>query len=69
MPKRFPIGDRVERARALVRAAAAQRGLNPPRNPSDDDLADPYQGPEAGFAVCGRLVVGSLERPLALLCG
>ncbi len=65
----LPSGDRVERARAVVRGAAAQRGLAPPADPRDDDLADPYQGPEPGFAVCAQLVVGSLERPLALLCG
>ena len=59
--------DPVERARELVRAAAGQRGLVPPASPKDDDLADPYQGPEHGFAVCGDLVQASLQRPLDLI--
>ena len=59
--------DPVERARELVRAAAGRRGLVPPRSPQDDDLADPYQGPESGFAVCGELVQSSLQRPLDLV--
>ena len=59
--------DPVERARELVRAAASQRGLVPPDRPSDDDLADPYQGPVRGFEVCGDLVRSSLQRPLDLI--
>jgi protein-tyrosine phosphatase len=53
--------------REFARLAAGQRGLVPPERPSDDDLADPYQGPERGFAVCGELVTGSLQRPLDLI--
>ncbi|MEO6205353.1 MAG: hypothetical protein ABIO67_08230 [Mycobacteriales bacterium] len=68
-PAGLPTGDRVERARAVVRAAAAQRGLTPPQDPRDDDLEDPYRAPEQAYTACGRLVVSSLERPLALLCG
>lgn len=59
--------DPVERARELVRAAAGRRGLVPPDHPKDDDLADPYQGPEHGFTVCGDLVQASLQRPLDLI--
>jgi protein-tyrosine phosphatase len=66
-PAALTADDPVERARELVRAAAGQRGLVPPERPSDDDLADPYQGPERGFAVCGELVTGSLQRPLDLI--
>ena len=59
--------DPVERGRELVRAAAARRGLVPPETPRDDDLADPYQGPEHAFAVCAQLVQHSLQRPLDLI--
>ena len=68
-PADIPAVDPVERARQLVRAAAAKRGLVPPAHPKDDDLADPYQGPESGFAVCGDLVQASLQRPLDLIAG
>ena len=68
-PADLPTGDRVERARALVRLAAAQRGLVRPDSPRDDDLDDPYQAPESAFTVTGELVVASLRRPLALLAG
>ena len=65
----LPAGDPVERARALVRAAAANRGLVPPQHPRDDDLADPYQAPESAFATCGDLLWTTLQRPLDLLAG
>ncbi|HWG93012.1 MAG TPA: hypothetical protein VNU66_02150, partial [Mycobacteriales bacterium] len=63
----LPAGDAVERARALVRAAAARRGLVPPDRPEDDDLADPYQGPASLFASCADLVAGALRGPVSLL--
>ena len=66
-PGQLTAADPVERARELVRAAAGKRGLVPPQTPKDDDLADPYQGPEHGFVVCGDLVRSSLQRPLDLL--
>jgi protein-tyrosine phosphatase len=66
-PATLPAGDPEARARALVAAAAAQRGLVRPDRPADDDLADPYQGPESGFVTCGRLVRDTLQRPLDLL--
>ena len=62
-------GDRVERAHAVVLAAAGQRGLIRPDRPEDDDLADPYQGPESGFATCGHLLQATLQRPLDVLAG
>ena len=68
-PAALPSGDAVERARALVRAAAANRGLVPPRSPRDDDLDDPYQAPESAFTTCGALVQDTLQRPLDLLAG
>lgn len=66
-PAQLTASDPVERARELVTAAAGKRGLVPPATPRDDDLADPYQGPESGFAVCGDLVRASLQRPLDLI--
>jgi protein-tyrosine phosphatase len=66
-PAQLTAQDPVERARQLVRAAAGNRGLVPPETPSHDDLADPYQGPEQGFAICADLVQRSLQRPLDLL--
>lgn len=62
-------GDLAERARAVVRLAASQRGLVPPRSPRDDDLDDPYQAPESAFRTCAELVVHSLRTPLDLLGG
>ena len=66
-PDRLIATDPVERARELVRAAAGRRGLVPPERPGDDDLVDPYQGPERGFTACGELVHSTLQRPLDLL--
>jgi protein-tyrosine phosphatase len=65
----LPTGDLVERAQAVVAAAASQRGLVRPETPADDDLADPYQGPESGFLACGSLLQQVLQRPLDLLAG
>ena len=66
-PAQLTADDVVERARELVKAAAGRRGLVPPDSPSDDDLVDPYQGPERGFAACGELVTSTLQRPLDLI--
>ncbi len=68
-PAALPTGDVVDRARALVSAAAAKRGLVPPDRPRDDDLDDPYNAPESSFAVCGNLVARTLAGPLDLLAG
>jgi protein-tyrosine phosphatase len=68
-PATLPADDLVERARALVRAAAAQRGLVRPDRPSDDDVEDPYRGPESGFTATAALVHEVLQRPLDLLTG
>ena len=68
-PAFLPTGDPVERARALVRAAASKRGLVPPDHPRDDDLQDPYHAPASAFAACGDLVSRTLTRPLDLLAG
>lgn len=68
-PASLPTGDPVERARALVKAAAANRGLVPPERPRDDDVDDPYQAPASAFATCGALVHSTLQGPLDLLGG
>ena len=68
-PASLPTGDRVERAHAVVSAAAAQRGRVRAEVPEDDDVVDPYQGPESGFTACGRLVQATLQRPLDLFAG
>ena len=65
----LPSGDPVERARALVVAVAAQRGLVPPQRPTDDDVSDPYQAPASAFAACAALVHATLQGPLDLLGG
>ena len=61
--------DPVDRARAVVAAAAAQRGLVRADRPEDDDVTDPYRGPEAGFVACGALLHETLRRPLDALAG
>jgi protein-tyrosine phosphatase len=68
-PAVLPSGDAVARARALVQAAAANRGLVPPERPRDDDLDDPYQAPASAFTTCGALVHATLEGPLDFLGG
>lgn len=65
----LPHGDLPERGRALVRAAAGQRGRTRPESPQDDDLADPYGAPPAAFTACAQVVHSSLQRPLDLLAG
>jgi protein-tyrosine phosphatase len=68
-PAGLPDGDLGERGRALVKAAAAQRGRVVPDRPEDDDLADPYHAPPSVFATCAALVHEVLQRPLDLLAG
>ena len=68
-PAGLPDGDLGERGRALVKAAAAQRGRVVPDRPEDDDLADPYHAPASAFAACAALVHEVLQRPLDLLAG
>jgi len=59
--------DPVERARALVPAAARQRGLVRPDKPTDDDVTDPYGGPAEGYPPTARLIEATLTRWLDLL--
>ena len=66
-PGVLPDGDVGERARALVAAAARQRGLVPPQHPRDDDLSDPYHAPASQFVRCAALIEQALRGPLDLL--
>lgn len=50
-------------------AASALCGRVRPDRPGDDDLADPYRGPQRGSDACARLVAASLRTPLDLLAG
>jgi protein-tyrosine phosphatase len=68
-PAELPTGDPVERARAVVAAAASQRGLVRPEKPGDDDITDPYRGPLTGYVSCAALLHSALQRPLDLLAG
>jgi protein-tyrosine phosphatase len=66
-PAQLPDDDPVARGRAVVRAAAARRGLVPPARPGDDDLADPYHAPASAFALCAQELVAALRGPTSLL--
>jgi protein-tyrosine phosphatase len=68
-PASLPTGDLGERARAVVTAAGAQRGLVRPDRPGDDDVMDPYRGPRTGYVACAALLQATLQRPLDLLAG
>jgi protein-tyrosine phosphatase len=46
--------DAVRRLRALVAAAAAQRGSVKPARPDDDDVADPYRRSAAACRTAGE---------------
>ena len=61
--------DLEDRARAVVEAAASNRGLVRADRPEDDDLEDPYMGPESGYVVCAQLVHDALQPPLDLIAG
>lgn len=61
--------DPEARARALVDTAAGNRGLVRPDAPEDDDIADPYMGPESGYVSCAALLQSVLARPLDLIAG
>ncbi len=65
----LPERDVVVRGRALVRAAAAERGRLAPHSPHDDDVADPYHAPLASFAVCAALIQAAMAGALDLLAG
>ena len=57
------------RIQALVRAAAARRGLNPPRDAADVDIVDPFRGDEAMFDAMAQQVMGALPVVARALAG
>ena len=63
----LPAGDPVERARALVVAAARQRGMVwvPPE---EDDIADPYGRSQAEFEACSAEIAAALDEPMHVIC-
>ncbi|HET6816545.1 MAG TPA: hypothetical protein VFH66_04890 [Mycobacteriales bacterium] len=48
--------DAADRGRAVVDAAASQRGYVRPASPSDDDVADPYRRPIEAFRVAAQQI-------------
>ena len=63
-----PGDDPAERARALVAAAAAQRG-KVWAQPEQDDVADPYGLGASAYDRAFREISEALRRPLALVAG
>jgi protein-tyrosine phosphatase len=61
--------DPVERTRALIQRAVANRGLVLAERPEDDDLEDPYTRPEADYVTCAGLIQEALRHPLDLIAG
>jgi len=51
----------VERARALVEAAAGQRGMVRPGQPADDDVPDPYGRPADAYRLPFALIGEAVE--------
>ncbi|HVV30409.1 MAG TPA: low molecular weight phosphatase family protein [Mycobacteriales bacterium] len=68
-PETLPTGDVAVRGRALVAAAAAQRGLIAAVAPEDDDIPDPFGAKQPAFTTCLSDIAECLRRPLALLTG
>ncbi|WP_354642333.1 protein-tyrosine-phosphatase [Kitasatospora camelliae] len=63
-------GARVtERARALVRAAAALRGWLLAATPESDELRDPYGAPIGMFRNCGGEIYDALDPVVTALTG
>lgn len=67
-PARLAAAPPGARARELVGQAARLRGTIPPSE-TGDDIADPYGGPDDGFAECVRLIEAALDGPLRLILG
>jgi protein-tyrosine phosphatase len=64
-----PSGDPVERMRAIVAAAFANRGLVPLADPADDDIADPYRRSRTVYVRTASEIDAALSVPLGLLAG
>lgn len=65
----LPAGPLPERAAALARAAAGQRGRIRPERPDQDDLPDPIGAPASVFTASAGQIEAALRRPLDLLAG
>jgi protein-tyrosine phosphatase len=61
----LPGGDPADRARALVAAAAGQRGRKW-APPEQDDVADPYGAGDAAYDRAAADITAALKRPLEL---
>lgn len=59
--------DLADRFRAVTSAAFGRRGFAPPKDPSDDDVPDPFGGPMAAYEKAAALIDQALEVPLSLL--
>ncbi len=59
-------GDPVTRARALVGAARANRGMNPPGPAGSDEIPDPISGPDLmhtqAARLCSQAVIEMVDR-------
>jgi protein-tyrosine phosphatase len=58
-----------ERARALVRSAAALRGWLLAASPESDEVDDPYGAPIGMFRNCGEEIFGALDPVVTALTG
>ena len=61
--------DPVRRARALVAAAAAQRGISRAARPEDEDVADPHGGQQRVHREVGTVLDRALSVLVAVLAG
>jgi protein-tyrosine phosphatase len=61
--------DPVTRAQRVVAAASRDRGLEPAAHVSDDDITDPWNGPEAALDLAARQVREAVSRVLDVLIG
>lgn len=68
-PTTLPYGGVIDRARALVRAAAALRGWLLPPTPDADEVYDPYGAPITVFRNCGVEIYDALDPVLTALTG
>lgn len=65
----LPDPDPVLRARALVAAASAGRGLHRAARPEDDDVPDPHGAAPEVHRTVGRSIAAALVAPVAVLAG
>jgi protein-tyrosine phosphatase len=66
--KIVPAGaDPANQFRAIAAAAFAQRGVVPAVDPVEDDIPDPYGGPDAGYQLAAELIDEALRVPLFLV--